>query len=385
MKNLFNVLIILFVLAGAFFAIYLRKEPLPSNELKKTQEVKEEKKIKAPPLLIGILGESRSDGTKETSFNQDVLSGLFEVLNKQNVRTIFFLGNLTFGWAKPPMEASEGSEKNDIIYNKVMSANDWTAKGFTFDPSIFRSQLKKFYSFVNSSFSYPIAFYPMMGDHDAIGINASEIFQDELNIKNISPSPNKEIRYTVSIENAFFAIVPTNYYDAEHQQIIQHTLSPNTLNWLKTVLKEAKPHHRYLFVMGHEPAYSTPSIFYKRSGLDNNPEQRDAFWNILKENEVLAYFSSHEHVYDRSNRDGIWQIVSGGGGSPLNEGQNNHAFFHGLLLTIPQDENSIPSVKVFDTEGNVRDYFELQSEKQPLHQFRISNCFRVINYAISST
>lgn len=387
MKNalLYSCIIIL-VLLGVFFAFYLRKEPMitPSAPNPSTAPVSlpTSAKIQEKLIQVGILGESRSNGMEELSFNQDILTRLFNILDKHDVRLVFFTGNLTFGWTKPNKEVGNGLEQDqniehnnnaNIIYQKKAPVTDWKAKGYIYDPIVFRNQLSQFYALVNSSFSKPIAFYSMMGNHEAIGPNTTEIFKDELNLNKIAQSSGNQLRYTVSIGNAFFAVVPTNYYDSEKQQIVEHSLSTETLTWLGEVLKEAKPNYRYLFVLGHEPAYSSPSIFNTHMDLDNNPEQRDRFWGILKENGVLAYFSSHEHVYDRSNRDGIWQIVSGGGGSPLNEdGQNNHAFFHCLLLSIPQDEKDVPSVTVFDKDGNTRDYFELTSERQALHQFRIS-------------
>lgn len=367
MKNkILACLVIVSVVLGGFFAMYLKKEAVPP-------EPRVPNVPRAPESLrIGILGESRSDGSNDLSFNQEILTKLFDVLNKLDVRVIFFTGNLTLGWSKPQGVASENIQQMNNNYYKD-SGNDWIAKGFLYDPIIFRSQLRQFYTLINSSFSDSIAFYPMMGSHEAIGPHTSEIFQDELKIKNTISSAKDQLGYTVSIGNAFFAIIPTNYYDNKKQRIVEHAITPETMTWLKTVLREAKLNHRYLFVMGHEPAYSTPSIFNKSSGLDSYPEQRDIFWNVLKEYGVLAYFSSHEHVYDRSNRDGIWQIISGGGGSPLNEeGEDNHAFFHCLLLTIPQKENGVPSVTVLDKDGKIRDHFELDPEKQPLHQFRIS-------------
>ncbi len=374
MKNkILTLCLLVLVAAGGFFSIYLREKPpaVPQTERAKI-ETQIPTSSQVEDLKIGILGESRSDGSEDLSFNQKILSELFQVLNERNISAIFFTGNLTLGWSKTQEAAKEKPQKKNLDLSKNLLRNDWTAKGFLYDPTIFRSQLKQFYTFVNSSFSYPIAFYPMMGDHEAIGLKATEIFEEELKVKSDNPSID-QISYSVSIGDAFFAVIPTNYYDTEKKEIIEHTITPDTLTWLKTVLNEAKAHHKYLFVMGHEPAFSTLSIFNKPFGLESHPEQRDAFWNILKEHGVLAYFSSHEHVYDRSNRDGVWQIISGGGGSPLNQGgENNHAFFHCLLLTIPQQEEGVPSVTVLDKEGNIRDSFELNQEKQPLHQFRIS-------------
>lgn len=361
-NNILATLFILLIILGLFFAVFLRK----STASKPT--------IQLPDILkIGILGESRSEGKDELSFNIEVLNNLFTVLNKFHIDAIFFTGNLTFGW-RPQYESFKKENKPDINYSKdILKKPSKTKSDALYDPKLLRSQLHQFRNFVDYSFNYPIAFYPAMGNHEAIGPHSTEIFQNELDLKNIIITPIGELRYTVSIGNSFFAVISTNYYDAQQNKIIEHAVSQDTLIWLENALKEARLKHSYLFVIGHEPAFSTQSIFNKRFGLDNNPQQRDVFWNILKKYKVLAYFSSHEQVYDRSDREGVWQVISGGAGSPLNEGEEHiNAFFHCLLLTIPQKDSDPPSVTVLDEEGNVRDFFKLNQEKQTLHQFRIS-------------
>lgn len=368
-NNVIAFFILTAVALGGFFSIYFRKDVVPVTPPASVQP----QKTSVEPLRIGILGESRSDGSEELSFNQEILSKLFDVLDQHQAKVIFFTGDLTLGWSKPGQESKNTSQTINGKDSEDPLTNTWLEKGYSYDPTIFGTQLKQFHLLFKNRFKEPIALYPIMGSHEAIGPDAKNIFEKEFHIKGIIPDADDQLGYTVSIGNAFFALIPTNYYDNKKHQIINHTISPETIAWLKSVLKEAKLTHRYLFVIGHEPAYSTPSIFNKNLGLNLHAEQRDSFWNTLKENGVLAYFTSHEHVYDRSNRDGVWQVISGGGGSPLNQGgENNHAFFHSLLLVIPQNEKGVPSVTVLDKDGNVRDFFELNQGPQALHQFRIS-------------
>lgn len=92
-----------------------------------------------------------------------------------------------------------------------------------------------------------------------------------------------------------------------------------------------------------------------------------------KNNRVVAYFCSHEHLYDRSFRDGVWQIISGGAGGPLNKKDILKAFYHFILLTIPSELGKFPVVQVIDIQGVVRDEFSLSPiPEQPIFQMRIS-------------
>jgi len=45
--------------------------------------------------------------------------------------------------------------------------------------------------------------------------------------------------------------------------------------------------------------------------------RRDRFWEILKENNVIAHICGHEHLYSRQSVDGVYQLIIGSAGAPL--------------------------------------------------------------------
>lgn len=364
------ILLILLVMTAGFFAIYLREAPkIPKNQA----HLPGQAHLPAPlgPIRIGIIGESQGDGVDGKPFNREVLIQLFEVLKKRDVQAIFFTGNLTLGWVKSDDANSETAEQKAPASDENMFKDYWESKGYVYNGPAFRQQLHQFHTLFREYFPDQVRLYPMMGNHEAIGPDAAKIFRKEFDLKDSSPLGESMVAYTVSIQDTLFVIIPTDYFDIANGRGIEHSVTPEMLQWLDKVLHKAALTHRYIFVLGHKPAFSTPQVFEKPHNLDTNPDHRDSLWQVLRDNGVLAYFASHEHLYDRSNRKGIWQIISGGGGSPLKGGESN-AFYHCLLLTIPPPGHGLPKVEVLDVDGKVKDEFELSQKEQTLFQMRIS-------------
>ena len=77
--------------------------------------------------------------------------------------------------------------------------------------------------------------------------------------------------------------------------------------WTKEDLRSStKP---YKIIVGHEPGY--PVGRHVGDSLDSNPENRDKFFNLLRTEGVIAYFTSHTHFYDLSEHDGVFQVNTG--------------------------------------------------------------------------
>ena len=88
--------------------------------------------------------------------------------------------------------------------------------------------------------------------------------------------------------------------------------------WLDADLTATTKDH--IFVFGHEPAF--PQYRHVGDSLDAYPDNRDAFWTILENHDVAAYFCGHTHAFykhegDKDGVGGVWQIDAG------NEGNSN--------------------------------------------------------------
>lgn len=319
---------------------------------------------KKPSFSVAILGDSYS---YQESFNKEVLKVLFRGIDKQNPRAVFFTGNLTFGVHSnetfPKLIYRIPSEKTILKDKKDERADDLKA---------FAQRLNEFKQIKQQELGDKILFYPLMGNQELIGPEAVRVFKETFGIKNASLAGPGELVYTVSLGDAYFIVLATDYYDVENGKSVEHQISTEALEWLENVLKEQSDLYHFVFVIGNEPAFSTTANYGHYQGLDANRAMRDRFWKILKDYHVLAYFCSHEHLYDRTVHDGVWQIISGGGGAPLDSKDGSKAFYHYLMLSIPTEIGLMPKVIVKDLFGNVRDEFPLNYYQNPIYQKHIS-------------
>ena len=101
--------------------------------------------------------------------------------------------------------------------------------------------------------------------------------------------------------------------------------------WLATDL--AANQDKAIFVFGHEPAF--PENRHVGDSLDAEVDNRDAFWALLEQYDVLAYMCGHTHYYSRhegdTNGDGdVWQIDLGNAGN--DSGEDKFTFLDVVLL-----------------------------------------------------
>jgi hypothetical protein len=234
-------------------------------------------------------------------------------------------------------------------------------------------------------------FYPVVGNHDTVGPDAITQFRRAFGLEH-PPGGYREpahLAYTIVVGNAAFVVLATNYYQscAESSSrgpacnLQEHLVSQPQLAWLDEQL--AKHAGKQLFVLGHEPAFSSGK---QKTGLDFNEGARDAFWKILKGRGVTAYLCSHQHQFDLSQHDGVWQVLSGGAGARLDGALKNsqgapasdctgglklmpgfaeRSFFHYLLLHLPDSPQAAPSIEVHDCTDRLRRQFELTPPPAP--------------------
>lgn len=90
-----------------------------------------------------------------------------------------------------------------------------------------------------------------------------------------------------------------------------------------------------IFVAMHQPLF--PVSVHRGSSLDAYPPYRDRLHLLFARYKVSAVFTSHEHLYNHQERDGVHYFISGGGGAPLYAEPQNGGFYHYLLVKCTQD------------------------------------------------
>jgi hypothetical protein len=132
-------------------------------------------------------------------------------------------------------------------------------------------------------------------------------------IVNFGPPNGYETTYSFDYENCHF-IVLNQYYTGESDEDGFGDISDPLYEWLIEDLDANEL--EYVFVVGHEPAYPQPDADNGRlrhvgDSLDQFPENRDRFWDLLVQYEVLAYICGHTHNYSAILLDGVWQFDVG--------------------------------------------------------------------------
>ncbi|MBD3385751.1 hypothetical protein GF407_12600 [candidate division KSB1 bacterium] len=158
-------------------------------------------------------------------------------------------------------------------------------------------------------------------------------------IVNTGPPGCEETTYSFDYKNAHFAVI-NEYYDGSSDMGTDGDVIDPLYHWLKADLGASdKP---FKFVIGHEPAFPQPDadnglLRHVNVCLDKYPQNRDRFWNLLVEEEVVAYLTAHTHCYSLYNHRGVWQMDCGHARG-LTPKKNVKSTF--ILMTISENQVS---------------------------------------------
>lgn len=119
--------------------------------------------------------------------------------------------------------------------------------------------------------------------------------------------------------------------------------------WLK---KELERHFRYKFVFLHEPLFPVVMLH----GLDRHASERDRLHRLFVESRVNLVVAGHDHIYNRTVRDGIIYVIAGPTGGFLPPFPKENDPFRYMIAVRKSDDYSF-SVK--DMAGNRRDEFSV--------------------------
>ncbi len=123
--------------------------------------------------------------------------------------------------------------------------------------------------------------------------------------------------------------------------------------WLANELKK-DVRHRFVFL--HKPVF--PSIYGTNRGLDRYREERDRLHALFVENRVSLVAAGHEHLYNRTTKDGITYVITGGGGAKLHVSSPAEGGFHHYVIAKKFNEGYLFTVR--DINGNARDSFSIK-------------------------
>ena len=179
--------------------------------------------------------------------------------------------------------------------------------------------------------------YPVPGNHDMRGTEAIALWQSTFaELPDNGPSGFEKLYWSFDAGPVHLVGISNETPGARH--VVD-------LDWLEADLADSDAPIKLVF--GHDPAF--PFFLHIGSSMDKYPEERDAFWELLSEYGVSAYFCGHEHAADHWYGDGVHQIITGGAASIT-------AFRH--FLVIDADEEDV-TVNVYEYDGDFREAYAL--------------------------
>jgi calcineurin-like phosphoesterase family protein/flagellar hook capping protein FlgD len=189
----------------------------------------------------------------------------------------------------------------------------------------------------NDTLTYPHLppFYPVVGNHE-FETPADMSYILNLMIPNLQNVVNygQQGMYSFDYGNGHFIVLDEYVVNTEGE------VDPELQIWLQQDLNNTNKDH--VFVFGHEPAF--PRFRHTGDALNQFPESRNAFWNILMiDPRVHAYICGHTHYYYRmrvadptsvgatgfpNQEGGVYQVDVGAIGQSLGDGNLTLVYVH---------------------------------------------------------
>ena len=211
--------------------------------------------------------------------------------------------------------------------------------------SIHGNRLKKWKGIIER---YGIPFYIGVGNHEIESEMSENIVRSVFEMPENGPSGFKELIYSFDYKNAHFVMLDTEAFNNFH------AIGEAQLKWLKEDVE--KNQKKTIFIFGHDPAY--PVYNHIGSSLDKYAVERDKLWGIFKKYKVSAYICGHEHLYNMSIHDGVYQIISGGGGAHISAPEEKGGFYNFIVIDVK--DNGAIGITVKDINGFVKDTFSIE-------------------------
>ncbi len=236
-----------------------------------------------------------------------------------------------------------GSESPEFI----LFAGDMTTGSKHRD--IYRRRLLEWRAIVGES---GIPVYIAIGNHEVKSELSEDILRSIFDMPRNGPVQFKGLAYSFDYHNAHFIALDTDGYKNFHR------IDTEQLDWLKEDLENNK--NKPIFVFGHEPAY--PVYSHIKGSLDRYSSKRDELWDIFRKYGVTVYFCAHEHLYNRSKHEGVYQIITGGAGAHLHSSAGNGGFHHYVIVDVK--DNGACKIIVKDIDGRIRDTLTINVGKK---------------------
>lgn len=194
--------------------------------------------------------------------------------------------------------------------------------------------------------------YEVVGNHDRTGGGGADaVWQKEFSLPTNGPDGYSELAYSLDYGNSHFVVLNS-------EKPKEHIVNDVQRAWLEKDLEANKKEN--VFVFWHEPAYQASQN--AKDGLDADPGERDALWNLLKKYNVKYVFNGHAHLFSEKKIGNIYQIVEGDTDSTDDDfplaGFADYAY-KGKAYSLVQVDGTKVTLNLYSVDGNLIKTLEL--------------------------
>ncbi len=176
-----------------------------------------------------------------------------------------------------------------------------------------------------TAFDANFMWYPVMGNHEKPGAGRESYGGENMDylrsydLGTVNYGPTGTTNTTYSFDAGPVHVVSLNEYwvGGTTPPFVDHIgygdVVPQLRTWLDNDL--ANTTKKWKIVVGHEPAYPQPDedggdARHVGDSLDASPSNRNAFWSVLENHDVVAYLTGHTHRFSHYQPPGsdVWQI-----------------------------------------------------------------------------
>jgi len=188
---------------------------------------------------------------------------------------------------------------------------------------ITRPHEKEWHSFFEISKPFNLPFFPTVGNHD-VGNTClgEEMYRKQFLL------PEKKTYFAFHVGVGLFVILDS---EKGKGRIIEEQLT-----WLEDLLSSTNEQFKLIFI--HRPLFLPMGSLKTGKGMDKYPIDRDDLHRLFLKTGVKAVFAGDDHRYDRSKKDNILYIITGGGGAPLSALKERGGYFHYVWISVQREK-----------------------------------------------
>jgi hypothetical protein len=202
--------------------------------------------------------------------------------------------------------------------------------------------------------------WPCIGNHERTRTREGEL-REEAPYFSLFDLPGNELWYRFDDGPVTCLVLDSNTSLADD--------SPQSL-WLDEQLNSERQPFTFVF-LHHSPYSSGPHVRLDRDGRPREwpvDHGRRYLAPKMATHDVDVVFSGHDHIYERSRKDGVVYLVTGGAGAPLyevNSVPNPYqevavATYHYVTVDVTTDRAEITARAV---DGTILDHFEVEARQ----------------------